>query len=64
MIPASYLFKNAYHQTWEIADEAVTPTELPHFLTGLLSPLTAAITSLFALGQSRPTHRFGKHAYE
>lgn len=62
MIPASYLFKNLYHETWETADVPAMKESHPRFPTGLMRPLTMAITAL--LSRSNGTHRFGGHAYE
>lgn len=64
MIPASYLFKNTYHQTWEAEEKATAPKGRPHFLSGLMTPLTAAITALIAKSKTRRTQHFGHHAYE
>ena len=50
MIPASFLFKDAYHQAWEYQD--VTPSLRPvpadraGFIDGLLSPTAGAISAL------------------
>jgi len=50
MIPASYLFKSAYHQAWEYQDVApkvrVVPVPRNDHIDGLFSPIAAVITLL------------------
>ena len=50
MIPASYLFKSAYHQAWEYQDMApsvrVVPVPRNDHIDGLFSPIAAVITLL------------------
>lgn len=64
MIPASYLFKDIYHQHWE---EPVAPAiiEQKHrFIAGLMSPLAAPVIALFAIRERRAARRLGGHSYE
>ena len=48
MIPASYLFKSAYHQAWEYQDRApsvrVVPVPRNDHIDGLFSPIAAVFT--------------------
>lgn len=64
MIPASYLFKDIYHQHWEEPVAPVVIERKHRFLAGLLNPLTAPAIALFATRERRETHRFGGRAYE
>jgi hypothetical protein len=47
MIPASYLFRNAYRQAWE-EPGAVPHRSRRHHVEGLMSPLAAAVSALLA----------------
>jgi hypothetical protein len=64
MIPASYLFKDIYHQHWE---EAPEPSAHVHrnrrFLDGLMTPIASAIAAVLARRghDGALPHR---HAYE
>lgn len=64
MIPASYLFKNIYHQHWEEAPEASAPVHHNRrFLHGLMTPIASAIAAVLARRNQNDAlpHR---HAYE
>lgn len=64
MIPASYLFKDIYHQHWEETPQASTPIDRnSRFLDGLMTPIASAIAAILARRGRRGTapHR---HAYE
>lgn len=62
MIPASYLFKQVYHQVWSEPDAPAVTEANRRFLDGLNIPLAAAVIALFA---RRNTHRhFTSHAYD
>ena len=48
MIPASYLFKDIYHQHWEETPAPLAPRERnDRFINGLMSPIAATIGALF-----------------
>lgn len=64
MIPASYLFKDIYHQHWEEAPEASAHIEKNHrFIDGLMTPIASAIARVLARRGNNGTvpHR---HVYE
>jgi hypothetical protein len=64
MIPASYLFKDIYHQHWEEAPEASAHIEKnPRFIDGLMTPIASAIAAVLARRGNHGTvpHR---HVYE
>lgn len=58
MIPASYLFKDIYHQHWDEPDAPVIIERPRRFGSGLLRPLAAATTTLF----HRPSRAYSHHA--
>jgi hypothetical protein len=64
MIPASYLFKDVYHQHWE---EAPAPSAHAYrnrrFLDGLMTPIAVAVAAVLARRDQNNAlpHR---HAYE
>ena len=62
MIPASYLFKNAYRQQWEEPDLPSSPRQRHSFFNGLMTPVAGALDAVFARGRS--AHHLGAHAYE
>lgn len=64
MIPASYLFRNAYRQAWETTEATVPLDPRPSFFTGLMTPLVAAIRARRARSRRHQGHRSGSHAYE
>lgn len=64
MIPASYLFKDLYRQSWETPDALPVREHRHRFLDGLVSPLAAAVTALLAPRTKKHGHRFGSHAWE
>ena len=64
MIPASYLFKNLYHQTWENPDVPVARESQPRLPGGLMRPLTAAIAAIFSRSKMNNAPHLGAHAYE
>lgn len=64
MIPASYLFKDIYHQRWE---EPEAPAAIHHrgrFFDGLTMPLAGAVSAILAQRPRTRAHRLGGHAYE
>lgn len=63
MIPASYLFKQVYHQHWEAPDAPVVTQHNQRFFDGLVSPLTAAITAM-RTRRGKLHHHQGRHAYD
>lgn len=58
MIPASYLFKDIYHQHWDEPDAPIIIERQRRLGGGLLRPLAAAITALL----HRPTRAYSHHA--
>lgn len=49
MIPASYLFKDVYRQSWEDADPLPQPgSPRAQHVEGLMSQIASAIAALFA----------------
>lgn len=64
MIPASYLFKQAYDQAWtEPETPYVTETaEKPQ--RGLTSPVIAILAALWSRRPQPRHHMFGSHAYD
>lgn len=64
MIPASYMFKNVYYQTWEEADAPVVTRHRHRFFDGLATPLAGAISAVLGRGPKTRAHYFGGHAYE
>ena len=63
MIPASYLFKDIYRQTWEEPDAPVAH-QRRRFFDGLAMPLAGAISAVLGRGPKVRTHYRGGHAYE
>lgn len=64
MIPASYLFKDLYRQSWD--DAADVPTVVPprsRYFDGLLTPIAGAISALFQRHRA-PVSHYGVHAYD
>jgi hypothetical protein len=63
MIPASYMFKDAYRRAWEYDDLPAPVAEERRHGTGLLTPLAAVLSVL-----RRPLHidraSVGRPAYE
>lgn len=64
MIPASYLFKNAYRQQWEEPDLPSCTRRSRSFFTGLMTPLAGALDAVFTRGHKTSGHHLGAHAYE
>lgn len=62
MIPASYLFKDVYHQHW---DEPEMPViiERHHRPDGLLRPFVGLAATIIRRRRAQARH-FGVHAYE
>lgn len=58
MIPASYLFKDIYHQHWDEPDAPIIVERPRRFGGGLLRPLAAAAAALFR----RPSRAYSHHA--
>lgn len=46
MIPASYLFKDIYQQTWEEPDAPAVTHHRRRFLDGLATPFAGAIAAV------------------
>ncbi|QQR37660.1 hypothetical protein JI749_08680 [Devosia oryziradicis] len=63
MIPASYLFKDVYRQSWE-EPEAPVVLRRQRFFDGLTTPLAGAISAILAQRPTIRAHRLGGHAYE
>ena len=63
MIPASYLFKDVYHQHWDEPDAPVRIARHHRFPDGLLNPF-AGISATIARRRRARTHYFGAHAYD
>jgi hypothetical protein len=61
MIPASYLFKQVYHQQWE-DNAAVRPQH--RFLAGLLTPIAAGIAAVRHRRPQRSERLLGGHVYD
>lgn len=65
MIPASYLFKDIYKQTWEEADAApIVVEKRGRFIDGLMTPIDGAIKALLHRRSHRPARTFSSHAYD
>ena len=64
MIPASYLFKDLYRQSWETPDTPVIAEPRQRFTNGLVTPIALAVIALFAKRTKKHGHRSGSHAYE
>ena len=64
MIPASYLFKDLYRQTWETPDAPIVVEHRQRFLDGLVSPVAAAVIALLGTRIKKHGHRVGGHAWE
>jgi hypothetical protein len=64
MIPASYLFKEIYHQTWEEPDTPVVTHHRRRFFDGLATPFAGAISAVFARRSKASDNYLGGHAYE
>ena len=58
MIPASYMFKQVYRDTWEAAGATVQPRH--SVMRGLLTPLAAAIEAFHLRRSTLPDRRFGQ----
>jgi hypothetical protein len=63
MIPASYLFKDVYRQSWE-EPEAPVIHRRHRFFDGLATPLAGAISAVLGRPAKARTHYLGGHAYE
>lgn len=63
MIPASYLFKQVYHQHWEKSDAPAAENHR-RFLDGLMTPIARASSALFARRKKRHGYHLGSHAYD
>ena len=63
MIPASYLFKDMYRQTWEEPDAPVV-AHRRRFFDGLAMPLAGAISAIVGRGPKVRAHYLGGHAYD
>lgn len=64
MIPASYLFRNAYRQQWEEPDLPSSTQQRRSFFTGLMTPIAGALDAVFTRGHKVPDHHLGVHAYD
>lgn len=64
MIPASYLFKDIYHQHWEEPAAPVVVENNRRFIGGLMTPVAAAIGAVFHRPTRAQQRHFGGHAYE
>lgn len=64
MIPASYLFKNAYRQHWEEPDAPIVQKKGPSFFRGLMTPIAGAIDTIFTHGHRNRDQHIGGHAYD
>ncbi|WEK05395.1 MAG: hypothetical protein P0Y65_03820 [Candidatus Devosia phytovorans] len=64
MIPASYLFKQAYDQAWNEPEASSLPEPRQNLSGGLLMPLTKAVVTLLSRRPQNRTRDFGAHAYE
>ncbi len=62
MIPASYLFKDIYHQHWDEPDAPIIVERPRRFGGGLLRPLAAASTTLFHRSPRTYSHHAASHA--
>lgn len=63
MIPASYLFKDVYRQSWEEPEAPVVPHRR-RFFDGLATPIAGAISAVLGRPAKARTHHLGGHAYE
>jgi len=62
MIPASYLFKQAYDQAWNEPETIeVVEVEKP---AGLFMPILAAVRALLSRRPQIHSQSYGSHAYE
>ncbi len=62
MIPASYLFKNVYHQHWEETPRpAVPPAHNPRHIDGLMSAIASAMSAVFTRRPSLHHRPLGHH---
>ena len=64
MIPASYLFKDVYNQTWEEPDAPQVLHHRRRFFDGLATPFAGAISAIFVRRPQGSAHHLGGHAYE
>ncbi|SEQ02404.1 hypothetical protein SAMN05428969_1587 [Devosia sp. YR412] len=64
MIPASYLFKQVYNQSWNEPEAPAMTETNRRFLDGLSIPLAAAVIALFAHRPATSNQRFGHPAYD
>lgn len=64
MIPASYLFKDAYRRHWEEADPVPAADHRRRFLDGLMTPIAGAIIAVFHRRPSRVSHLMTGPVYE
>ena len=62
MIPASYLFKQAYDQAWN-EPETIEVVEMEK-TAGLLTPILAAVRVLLSRRPQIHRRNYGSHAYE
>lgn len=62
MIPASYLFKDIYHQHWDEPDAPIIIERPRRFGEGLLRPLASATTTLFHRPSRTYSHHTASHA--
>jgi hypothetical protein len=64
MIPASYLFKNVYHQHWEEPEPVRHPVAKPSFFSGLMTPLSGALETVLTPHARSTRHHLSGQAYE
>lgn len=63
MIPASYLFKEVYKQSWETAEAPTIVAPRNSYIDGLLTPIAGAISALFQRHRD-PVSHYGIHAHD
>ncbi|MGB3339431.1 MAG: hypothetical protein WBA73_19820 [Devosia sp.] len=63
MIPASYLFKDVYHQHWEEPEPLRHVVGKPSFFSGLMTPLAGVLETVLTPRTRAARHHRG-HAYE
>lgn len=64
MIPASYLFKDAYRREFELSDAPVVVEQPRHTLRGLLTPIGEALRAIHLPRLHWNIRHIGGHAYE
>jgi hypothetical protein len=62
MIPASYMFKDIYHQQWE--QEQTMPHAPEHHQSGVTTPAWHLMLALLHRRAKPGRHYFGVHAYD